>query len=89
MHLRAAPPVLDGDYSKPFAETGADELHLHAAPRVAGGGFGNSVNLGFDTSAAANADLTALSSFTAFEIAVRTMPVPPRTGTIFKAFAEP
>ena len=35
------------------------------------------------------ADLTALSCFTAFDIAVRTMPVPPHTGTSFKAYAEP
>ena len=88
IHLRSAPAVLGkDDKDKPFGpgETTPDEIHLR---NVRGADLGGAVDLRYDTSAALNADLTKLSSFTAADTAVQTMPTPPASKVPFKCYAE-
>ena len=88
IHLRSAPPVVSkDDKDKPFGpgETTPDEIHLR---NFRGADLGGAVDLRYDTSAAHDADLTKLSSFTAADTAVQTMPTPPASKVPFKCYAE-
>ena len=88
IHLRSAPPVVSkDDKDKPFGpgETTPDEIHLR---NFRGADLGGAVDLRYDTSAAHDADLTKLSSFTAADTAVQTMPTPPASNVPFKCYAE-
>ena len=64
-------------------ETSPDEIHLRSCT-----GWVGAADLRYDTPAAHAADLAKLSSFTAADTAVQTMPTPPASNVPFKCYAE-